>query len=268
MEKEATKLQYFQEATQTASKDSSRIQPAYPEMGDVFEKYQAIWKQNVRELKDRVEGIEKQRGKLDRKFTMFNQCFLARIYRPIGIEADYNLISPERCQTFNDSVDSIEYRNTSGDKMVEEEKEMALLMFNVKREQLNYYEPDLKDLDIGKSVYTLQTKDDIHGFWEKWNTGDEIKMKFPKKVWKIEFTKNQGIISLGQGWFDFCEDAALKQGDKLILCPCSNRLEEFYSSLGCGNSGVSFLQQTHVLLMSKGRMIPPLLVTKYYEEQL
>lgn len=45
----------------------------YPEMGDVFEKYQAIWKQNVRELKDRVEGIEKQRGKLDRKFTMFNQ---------------------------------------------------------------------------------------------------------------------------------------------------------------------------------------------------
>lgn len=84
-----------------------------------------------------------------------NRCFLARIYRPIGIEADYNLISPERCQTFNDSVDSIEYRNTSGDKMVEEEKEMALLMFNVKREQLNYYEPDLKDLDIGKSVYTL-----------------------------------------------------------------------------------------------------------------
>lgn len=41
------------------------------EMLEVFEKYQAIWKQNIKELKERAEGIDKQRIRLRGKLMDF-----------------------------------------------------------------------------------------------------------------------------------------------------------------------------------------------------
>lgn len=40
-------------------------------MLEVFEKYQAIWKQNIKELKERAEGIDKQRIRLRGKLMDF-----------------------------------------------------------------------------------------------------------------------------------------------------------------------------------------------------
>lgn len=134
---------------------------------------------------------------------------------------------------------------------------------------------------------------------EQWNSGDVIKIKFVNKVWKIEITKKEGVTFFDPGWFEFCDEAALMAGDTLVLRTCKERLELlacvlkmtelqlieksigkkrysvnsgfivsllsvtdllFMCSLGCDQTGISFLQFGHDLLINDGVMVSRLVL--------
>ncbi|WOG95183.1 hypothetical protein DCAR_0414488 [Daucus carota subsp. sativus] len=199
------------------------------------------------------------------------RSFLVRIYKPTGIEADYNWFNPRKCQSFKDSFDINDPKYSSGGGMVEEEKAKALLMFNGKREQVGMYEMVVTESCLEKNNKTLEIKGHMQEMCEQWNSGDVIKIKFVNKVWKIEITKKEGVTFFDPGWFEFCDEAALMAGDTLVLRTCKERLELLAcvlkmtelqlieKSIGCDQTGISFLQFGHDLLINDGVMVDTVL---------
>lgn len=115
-----------------------------------------------------------------------DELFEVKIYKETAIECNYPSIHPEDYRNIDASKRWKEAQYVLDIESLKFEKKKSLLAFNACANNLDYVEMVVINFDIDPRRINLRLKPSWKRFFNKWQNGTKVVLRFVKKTWEIE----------------------------------------------------------------------------------